>query len=799
MPESFTHSLRDRIERLGKGALGLAQALALVPEFEWNVEQCSRVSGLARGGVLLATLDELVAAGVARRVGPRYALDRAAWTGPLLAGLDPAALAALHRRTAELFSDLGMDAHVGKHLLAAGELQRGLDVLVEHARTTKQMTDQDIRHWKRFAEQLPRDYCEACREAIELCERLGRPETDRYALRARLTGVLVFNGKNPRAEMLALLEQCAHDVGLDIYGELEASGQDAGARLQEMFRRAQARYEALPPHRRVFSPMEALKPLVAALLECTGVVSNALDRKSWKSLPSLSPLSELAPSMAVMEQVRAAGGERLAGRYRSARKGYSAAIERLQQPDRAGLPDSYWHALYNGVLFARALVDVLHGSDAIIEAAEALVGDRGGLGALRLRKLHCLWHGDGEGADRLGQEFELVRLETRGHLHHEGGLLLAEVWALACSDDLARLRRVMPQLERWRERSPRWEPVLSFARGQQCRIRGELKTALTHAREGLTKTSCGEHPLWPALAGMEVLSLVETGQAEEAVTVGRERQQAALAQGLDYGVTFIDMPLSVALAKLGEHDQARALATGVVTSMLEQSTSGVPLGLAHHNVASTCLIAGDLEGFDAAAERCADIFGSSSNQALSTKYRRLMRAGRRARKGSQGDVGQGVRNWDASDAETYLTTMFDACSGANERAEVTARLLAEYSGAEQVFVYLPEVEGPRLGASVGYYEPPAQLEALVADFLDAACAEEHDATMTIGNEDELMDAQAPLLVVEGGERFHPMIIGHLDEDRSVVTALAVLALKPDVNFVLPSHMATQLSRLGMGG
>ena len=793
LPASFSLTLQDRVAQLSARARKLAHLFALAPDFEWSVSQCAEVSGQARGGELLAALDELVASGIICQRGSRYLLDRTAWIAPLCKELTSSDEASIHRSIAALFERLDMAAFVGRHLLAAGEDHMGLDVLVEHARATKLLTDQDVNYWRRFAKQLPQDYCETMKAAVELCQPLGRPQADRHALQARLSSVLVFNGHNARNEMQAVLAQCEHDAGLDIYAQLDEL--EEPGRLQESFARAQARHDALPESARVFAPLQALKPLVSSLLECVGFASNANDHAMWEQLPSLAPFVGLAPSFPVMEQVRTSAGHRLAGRYLRAQQGYDEAVERLQQPDRAGLPEAYWHALYDGVLFARALADVFRGGRSSAEAADGLTDDRGGLGAIRLRKLHCLWRGDGEAADRLGQAFEIARLETGGYLHHEGGLLFAEVWALACSDDLNRLRRVMPQVERWSQRGWGWEAVLSFARGQQCRIRGDWTGALEHTSQALEKTACGQHPLWPALAGAEVLCLRRLDSEQNAKHRGLAHRATAESQGLDFGLSWIDLPLSESVSALGEHAEAREIATRVVTRLLDQGTEGLLLRLAYLNLASVCLNAEDEGGFQDAAAKCAEQFEGSGG-ALSANYRRLMRSARKRLLPPETSEPT-APPWSGADAATHLTTMFDSCHTVVARAQVAGQLLAECCGAEQVFIYLPDENGPRLGASFGYCDPPAQLEALVGDYLEAVLAQEHEATMTCADEDTRIDVEPPLLVGDRGQHYHGMVLGHVDQDRFVVTAVAALVLGAGEIFVRPAQLATQMSRIGL--
>jgi hypothetical protein len=304
------------------------------------------------------------------------------------------------------------------------------------------------------------------------------------------------------------------------------------------------------------------------------------------------------------------------------------------------------------------------------------------------------------------------------------------------------------------------------------------------------------------LAGAELQCLLELGHAAEAAALGRHYQALAREHGIDYPAHYIDLALSLALSALGEFEAARALTGAVVEYLIGRNAHGVPLGLAFHNLALISLAAQDQAGFRSAAERCAEVFEHSSNQALATKYRRLMREARRTeRKAGPNSEPVLTRDTHVESLETLLTSLFETCSSVDARARIAADVLARHYQAEAVFLFVPHSEVVSLVAAVGRHEPPPHLAEQVSEYLSSALGDSTDgaATATVTAAEGLSGADVePLWNSDGGRRFYPVVLAHHEPSAFVVTAIAVVALDEDASFVHPGRMAAALSRLGFG-
>ena len=811
LPDSLAHALAERVAGLSEEARMLGQAFALAPGDPWTRKQCLRLledeSSHSRNTVV--GLDELLAGGVVRQQEQQYTLDQPGWISPLLATLDRQATQELHLRVADRFEAEHSHFRLGQHLLRADRPSRALDVLVEHARRTKEETDRDVLIWTHFLNTLPQDAVETWQTALDLCERMNRPEADRFALRTRMTAVCNALG-SPFARDLAMevVRQCEHDAGLDPLARSRPllpldRTRDEGheqASFDVTLDGAQATRRALAgcaeqPRPRVFLPTQALPRLSAAVSEVLGIAAGTFDCELLDSLPRLASLTTVSPFFVVMEELRRGLGDRLAGRYLQAHDTYTAMLTRLSQPDHADMPDAYYYGMRDGLLLGRALVNAAMGRDGVLPAADALEAGTSIPEGLCLRMLHSLWQGRGEQADHERERYLVAQVKKPVPQHYAASLLFTELCALSCCDDLARLRRIMRELEQWAAKVPGWLPVLRFAQCSQHRIGGDHKRALGYVRDCLTLVQPGRHQVWGMAAAAEVACLAELGCSEEAVSLGRRHRTVARDLGIDHPVLLIDMPLSLALSATGDTKAAQELASDVVERMRASHMGGVPLGLAHYHLARASLAATDWPGFQSAAARCGEVFEHSENRALSAKYRQLMRETDAYDRGRPADL-SAEPPWGSTNEWTQLAQAFDACNGLEQRACLAAKELLRASQSEAVFIYFDRGEGLRRVATAGTHAPPPQMTRRVRAHLAMQLCEVGDVTITADDGDG-SSAHDPLWVSPFRMRLYPLLLSHTGAQGLVVTAVAVIMLAPDVSFVPPVELAAQISRLGL--
>ena len=237
----------------------------------------------------------------------------------------------------------------------------------------------------------------------------------------------------------------------------------------------------------------------------------------------------------------------------------------------------------------------------------------------------------------------------------------------------------------------------------------------------------------------------------------------------------------------------------MVERLAALGASGVPLGLAHQVLARVCLRAGDVEGFAAAAARCAEVFEHSGNRALVTKYERLMREGRklRAREHPPDDAAD-----LASDSMTvYLTTCLESCKDEQARAAVAARVLAEHCHASELYLYRTVPPAPELAAQVGQRQPPDALRAAIAEYLLTECARAEAKTAEVDPASQLHEtepaSERAVLTDDTGTRYYASLIAHHESAGYVINGVVVQAVPPSAMFHSPGRLACEVSRLAL--
>ena len=795
LPDSLANAMAARVAGLSQAAITLARVLALAPTDRWSVDQCHRLVGHASRTTTLASLDELLTAGVVELLGQHYALAQSGWIGPLVADLDAPTKCEAHRRIAAVFEDSSEPFRSAQHLLHAGDHARGLDALVTYALESRALTNTSGDAYQRFLANLPADFEASYRRAIALCEELGRPAADAYALNARLCTALALG---PQAwDVLSwLLSTCERDSGLD---QLEHADPalDPMERIQRALGAATVRYEQLGPKRAAFAPKVALQELATLMVHGVGIVSSSNDRQRWKRLPVVEALAPLAPGFLIADRLRHSVGERLAGRVLSARAAYDRVLLRLAQPDRAGLQASYFTTARDGVILMRGLIECLLGSEGVSRAASDLEGSNlMGLGPLQLRMLQHLMHGEGMQADVVRSELEQAQVRSNIELRYESPMLVTELIAVALSDDLARLRRLIPHVERWARRADSWRPILHFALGEQRRIAGDFSAAMASHRRGLLETSAGEHLVWPLLAGSHVRCLLRLGRPTDAAETGRRYLAQAEAADIDFLSVYIRLPLAMALAERDEPHTAQEMADSVIAYLRDHGSAGLPLVLSYMVRARVCLKAGNADSFEAAMDSCREFFERCTTRSLTAKYKQMLRDGRNAlRDRREGGITVSDFEVDSEAVIAYLTTAFETCQQLGERASLAAKVLADYCKSEELYLYVPAPDGPELAASIGSETPPSDVMDMVSVFLAAEAGDAEDVTATDApdNDCEPMDV---IWELDDGRRYRPTLLGHRSKGGFVITGVAV-ANATDQPAPNAERLASELSRIGL--
>ncbi|MDD9943319.1 MAG: AAA family ATPase [Myxococcales bacterium] len=800
LPDSLANAMADRVAGLSAHTRAIGAALALTPSDRWSAEECQQLEGGdAPRAAVQADLDALTAAGIASCFGEAYGLSQAGWVVPLLADVDAEAQSATHHRIATLFEAKGETFRMCQHLLRAGDHARALDGLVAFARQSKAHTSTNEQAYTRFLAGLPSDFEDSYRQAIDLCTKLGRPAADAYALQTRLSSALQ-NGPRAWDVFEKTLKSVERDAGLDFLVEQEQhSSLEPALRIKRSLSAAQQRYERLGSEEVVFAPTEALRELATVTVEGLGIAANCNDRRAWERMPSLSALAPLSPGFVIADWIRHAIGERLAGRILPARAAYNRILDRLSEPDQGGLGPTTFTSTRDVIVFSRGILDSLFGHPDVLRVVDAWQGDGlAALAPLQLRMLHYLAHGDGDKSDGARRDLECAAVQADSNPRQEGAMLVAELVLLSTSNDLVRLRRLVPHIERWARRTAHWRPALQFALGEQRRIAGDFAAAMSSHRRGLMDTRAGDNAVWPLLAGSFVSCLVSLGRTTEAVDYGRRYVAEAEASNLDILIVHIKMPLALALARVGELEAARAVSGEVTTYLESQGADGMPLATARMAQARVCLVAGNSDGFETAVQRCSPFFEGCTTRSLIASYKQLLRDGRRAAwEMRSGTITAADFDVDAEAVVTHLATAFETCQTLSERAQLVATILSEYCSSDELFFYVPSDRGaPELVAVVGSGSPPPGLIEWVTTFLAVEAGDVGDVTAT-ATDDEAEGETSTLWECDRGRWFFPTLVGHRSAAGFVITGVAMVKAGPGREVTNAERLASELSRIGL--
>jgi tetratricopeptide (TPR) repeat protein len=795
LPENMAQALRARIDTLSADALELGRAMSLCPERGVTLDECAGLTELDSPARVLAALDQLLQAQVVSFGGETYAIARRGWLAALQADMAESVARRLHVALAEMFARRGDEGfRVAQHLLRAGETERGLDALVAHAEHSQKVTDDDAEAFFKLLQSMPPDWFRCYEDAIALCEALGRPRRHAFTLRSRLAGIMGATGIGDTAPLLALIEHLAGESGLRDWHTLDPA-MEAMPRLVKALELTQARYAASSDDERVLEPIHAIRQLARAVLQAVGVVATTLDHSLWRALPSLAPLEPLSPALMIVSMLARGTGARTTARIEEARAVYDKLLERAAQADRAGLDETHHRYMTLGVKCGLGMIEASIGLQSSLGWASAIQSEpMHHVNALLIRMLYHLWQGELREADLFREQVDRLRIQSTSKQFFEGTHLLGQIVACAAADDLTRTKQTLDEIEVLAERHRDWVPVRRYAQGEYHRIRGDHDGALREFDAALASIAAGCHQLWPNIAGARARALLDLGRHEDARDAARASLQAAQDAGLGYVCSFVRMPLALALAKLGDAEQAVAHAQAAIDAIAAIGSKGLLLALAYETRACVATHLRDQAGFARHVTLCAEQLRPGSSRLLTAKYEKLKLVARRAELRVEPGLMETAPQTEQLTA-SQLTSLLDGCRGLHERARQSLAILLRQSGSTEGFLFTLGERGPELVARHGACEAPSDLAIVVRDYLDMELRDEDVQTATLAGEDEATGALATECSGAHGERFRLVLLTHETAEGHAITGVAAALVSPGKAFTYPGPTATQLSRL----
>ncbi len=795
LPESLAEAFKARIDQLGAEARALAETMALSPGHGYGFDQCLSLLEGRNMARLVRSLDELQAAGVLATDNQSYAFSQTDWVAALVEAMDEKRRRTLHLRLAEMFEqEPSQHFRVTTHLLQAGEPERALGMLLQEIDATRERMQQSGEAQYEYLQSLPGGWTQTYESLLEFCRRTGQPERDRFKLLRTLVELSVAEDTTDRERLLEVADRFVHLSGLAIYHELGDSVQPS-ERLGQALQLAQQRFDQSAESERVMAPGDAIRALAQTLVLIIKQAGTTWDHALIASAPSLEPLLPLSPALGVVEKNVQSTAHMLAARSELARDGYLEIVERLEQPDRAGLDDTVFTYVRLSVMYAIAGIEASQGVATALDWADKIeVDPRFRVNAMRVRMVYALRQGDAAGAEEYRKRIELLKIQNTPIQYFEGAHVFTELLAHAAADDLLRIKQIIAEVEKQTQRSESFRPFLHLAVAEYNRIRGDFLGAVVESERALELTAAGTHQAWARAAAAKVAGLFGLGRCHEAVRCGRDYLRQAEAERLGSACHAIRISLALAEAAAGEGESAVADVETAIAAYRRAGMTGLYLGNAHEARARVALLLDDREAFSTHARLCAEQYRAGDNPALTAKHEKLMQEARRTLPGFIGEgLGElGAISKEESELVGLVTTVLTACQGPRERARRALDIILKQSASAGGFLYTRQRSGPALCAEAGHRARPVDLDLRVAERLSAELDLEEGMTAT----SSITRTAIPAETWQGpaGERFRPLLLGHPTEDGFCITGLAIVALEDNRPFEVPIHLLAAVSR-----
>jgi hypothetical protein len=797
LPSSMASALRARVEALNPRARRLAFAFSLSSDRSFDFVECQRLGDMRdRPGVLLSDLDELLKADIVRRIDDRSRLANPIWIAPIRevhareheGALHVEIERSLHATLAALLEASGQEFRAGQHWLRAAEHARALDVLVAHARRSQDETARDPEVFMRYAQSLPADWLETYERAFELCTQLNRPARDAFYLRGRLAGIVPAFGADDKGQVAALLARLEQDSGLVDWEALDPT-LPASVRIERAIALAEARYASTPDHEQVLPPQAAMAMLSRTVGSAAGRVVAGLDVPYLRALPVLAPFAPISTSFALLDNLVQGMDARYTGSPERAREIYHSVLDRLSQPDRAGLDASYAEITRLSVMNGLGMIDACLGLASSLDWAERTSKHASYLlNAVQTRMLYHLYQGNIHAADECKRQVEKLRLQSLQL--YESSHLVWEIGAYTIAEDLTRLRHAIEACTPLGQRFGPWLAVQHYAGAEYHRIRRDPARALSGAETALALAQPGEHPLWANIATTRVRALGDLGRHSDALVAADTYVELAQRAGVTSSSDPLWLALAVCRAR-AQDENAEALVDDVTARYEAAGVRGLLLGAAYETRARIALIRGDDQAFDKYAEACREAYCSHRNSALLTKYKRLRQEADRKRNPGAAARQQATPDSYASYTGMRIVGALEFCRGSSERARLALTILVRQSGATAGFMFTFGATGAECVGAVGGVSLPESMTSRVGRYL-VHHTEESPTTSTDSQDEDASDSID--WRDEQGREYRPVLLRHNAGGGLTITGLAVLALGKPGEFRYPAEIAAAISR-----
>lgn len=777
---------------LSATALEFARALALAELPRVTLDLAARLSAHRDPRQLQAELLELSVAGIVTVDGQIVSLSRPGYRRLLLEDMSPDARRALHLRIAGCLGSSASDRfRLVQHLLAAGEADRALTMLITDIATNREALAHDVVGLFEYLQSLPKDWPQTLHTCIDLCRTTGRPLRERLELQVTLNAFSTLTARTERECILEVAEQLRHDTGLDLIAAYAGKVPESEL-LTKALGDAQKRYDVTPEHERGYAFLPALRQLGRLLTEALGMATRGMDRSLLEALPSLSPLAVLSPALAVVQKNIDASLEVFSCRTDRARQAYLEIAQRLEEPDGAGLDPVHRIHMRYAVIWACGMIEANVGRPSARARADAVEGSPlFAVSALRLRAITALFQGDRAAAEHYRVQTELLQIQNSPPQVFEGSQTMQWVFGYAAIGDLLRVKQYLVEAEHLAREYAGFQPVVHAGRGAYQALRGDHVHAQTEFERALALMPGASHPAWSFTAGSLVWAISRQERYADAVARGEELLETMRAANIVGNTYAVLVPLAFAQGRIGRTDAALTNISTAIEILSVESSTGVLLGAAYEVGAQIALGMNDAEAFTKYAAACEVQYAIGNQAGLLARHEKLIRAARKTGLISGPHTPEFAVPNPAEDVHSMVSTVLGAAHGPEQRAERALALIGRFSRCDSGYLYLVQRQGPALVAQLGATPPLLDMDGFATRFLLDALDQREVTQTEVGSAAKALLASWAL---SEARKFTPMLLSHPGERSMSVTGVAVMAMDTRGSVRIPRRLLQALSK-----
>ena len=787
IPHTLASALRERLQALSVDARELCQALQVIEGDAFALADYPDLSSHGDEVRVFAALDELVAARVLTVDGDRYRFSQRGFAAVVADSLPADAAQVLHARVARLLASTGGDVlRRAHHLLQSGtNEQEAVELLAS--------VDPDTRH-------VPLALLE---RAVAAADRLAHPA--RHALRMALLSeaqalpdIACF-----LAHVGPYIAQLERDSGLVHYRELEHLPESE--RLGAALAAANEAYLATSERERGHSVVDAIQHLGRLSAMFNTVSTWTLDIATWDQMPSLQPFEPLSPAIGVLNRFADASKAFVQGRFFKSGRMHSEVLDRVSQPDRAGLDPTVQTRMQTGLHLLMGMRTAGLGLQVAEQHAAELEKDRMlRVSAWRVRQVLHTSRGNIEEARRCMRRAELLQLQVGGEQYAVGATFAAELPLTAMIGDMTALKAALERVASIAERLPGWRPLLAFGQARLRLLQGDATGALALLLPAFELAQPGRHWCFILLCEAQLAVLNGLGRYEQTIATGLahlellERERLVL---VFYG-GHLSLHLALALSKTGRHEEAVQRCETVIANVDQLGIVGFMPGLAHETRARVALGALDREGFERHAERCGREYARFSNPVLDARFARLMSDARAVTNAAiRSTLVLDELSTAATPAE-YLTvaSRMRECHDAGDRARCALTIMLQHVESFAGYLYGIGSDGPTLLAGLPDATAEPALEAWVRRWTaEELAALTRDPITLRGGSARGQSVPSDHHDDDDGRRFEAILLcGRRNEDEhaAAVLVMHVFDERPSCDRELLVRLASELLEQG---